>query len=61
MFNELVYKLREKKLKINLSNIFKILKSFKYIDKINNKKKLIYNSRKFRKNILKYTKINYAI
>ena len=38
MFNELVYKLREKKLKINLSNIFKILKSFKYIDKINNKK-----------------------
>ena len=61
MFNELVYKLREKKLKINLSNIFKILKSFRYIDKINNKKKLIYNSRKFRKNILKYTKINYAI
>ena len=61
MFNELVYKLREKKLKINLSNIFKVLKSFKYIDKINKKKKLIYNSRKFRKNILKYTKINYAI
>ncbi len=61
MFNELVYKLREKKLKVNLSNIFKILNSFKYIDKINNKKKLIYNSKKFRKNILKYTKINYAI
>lgn len=61
MFNELVYKLREKKLKVNLSNIFKILKSFKYIDKINNKKKLIYSSNKFRKNILKYTKIDYAI
>ena len=39
MFNELVLKLNEKKLKINLLNIFKILDKYKSINKINSKKK----------------------
>ena len=57
MFNKLVLKLREKKLKINLLNIFKILDKYKSINKINRKKKIVYNTNKFRKKILKYTKI----
>ena len=59
MFNELVLKLNEKKLKINLLNIFKILDKYKSINKINSKKKVVYYNKNFRKNILKYTKLKY--
>ena len=61
MFNKLVLRLKEKKFKINLLNIFKVLDKYKSLNKINSKKKLVYISKKFRKDILKFTKIRHGL
>ena len=58
MFNKLYQKLLNENKKFNIVNIFKVLKKDKSIVKINNKKKLVYTSEKFRNEILKYTQIN---
>jgi N,N'-diacetyllegionaminate synthase len=58
MLNELYKIIHQKKLRTNLNNIFSILDKNKYLDKINNTRKQVYNSTTFRKRILKYTKIN---
>ena len=48
MLNEL-YKILHQKLTVNLNNIFKTLDQNKYLDKINNIRKQVYNSITFRK------------
>ena len=53
MLNELYKIIHQKKLRTNLNNIFSILDKNKYLDKINNTRKQVYNSTTFRKRILK--------
>ena len=58
MLNELYKKSKEIKKELNLNNIFYILDKYKYINRINKNLKLLYISKKFRRKIKKFTKLD---